>query len=140
MHCLPKCPQCSTHFFSTVHPIQSSSSILSSPIHHTCQRHLTYWETFDQASVCMMPRVFRCNPACDGSDGNPKSANLKKAHCMLQSLITFRIFVRCQRLINRNVRQLFSSNRGVSHLYEACRIDDVSRGSLLGYEISSFAR
>jgi len=51
------------------------------------------------------------------------------------SLITFQIFVRCQRLIARNVRQLFSSNRGVLHLNEACSIDDVSRRSLSGYEI-----
>ena len=50
-------------------------------------------------------------------------------------LITFPIFVPSQRLIARNVRELFSFNRGVSHLNEACRIDDVSRGSLLCYEI-----
>jgi hypothetical protein len=50
-------------------------------------------------------------------------------------LITFPIFVLSQRLIARNVRKLFSFNRGVSHLNEACRIDDVSRGSLLCYEI-----
>ncbi len=49
-------------------------------------------------------------------------------------LITFRIFVRCQRLIARNVANGFLLNRGVSHHYEACRIDDVSRGSLSGYE------
>ena len=51
------------------------------------------------------------------------------------SLITFQIFVRCQRLIARNVRELFSFNRGVSHLNEARRINDVSRGSLSYYEI-----
>ena len=39
-------------------------------------------------------------------------------------LITFPIFVPSQRLIARNVRELFSFNRGVSHLNEACRIDD----------------
>jgi hypothetical protein len=39
------------------------------------------------------------------------------------------------RLIARNVRELFSFNRGVLHLNEACRIDDVSRGSLSCYEI-----
>jgi len=38
-------------------------------------------------------------------------------------------------LIARNDRELFSSNRGVSHLNEACRIDELSRGSVLGYEI-----
>jgi hypothetical protein len=53
-------------------------------------------------------------------------------------LITFPIFVRCQRLIARNDRELFSSNRGVSHLNEACRIDALSRGSILGYEILTF--
>jgi hypothetical protein len=50
-------------------------------------------------------------------------------------LITFPIFVPSQRLIARNVHELFSFNRGVSHLNEACRIDDVSRGSLSCYEI-----
>ena len=54
------------------------------------------------------------------------------------SLITFPIFVRCQRLIARNDRELFSSNRGISHLNEACRIDELSRGSILGYEILTF--
>ncbi len=50
-------------------------------------------------------------------------------------LITFPIFVPSQRLIARNVRELFSFNCGVSHLNEARRIDDVSRGSLSCYEI-----
>ena len=50
-------------------------------------------------------------------------------------LITFPIFVLSQRLIARNVRKLFSFNRGVSHLNEARRIDDMSRGSLSCYEI-----
>jgi hypothetical protein len=54
----------------------------------------------------------------------------KLYHC----LITFRIFVRCQRLIARNVANGFFLNRGVSHCYEACCIDDMSRGSLSGYE------
>jgi hypothetical protein len=45
------------------------------------------------------------------------------------------MFVRLQRLIARNVRELFSSNRGISHFYEACRINEVSRGSVLGPEI-----
>jgi hypothetical protein len=38
-------------------------------------------------------------------------------------------------LIARNVCELFSFNRGISHLNEACRIDELSRGSVLGYEI-----
>jgi hypothetical protein len=50
-------------------------------------------------------------------------------------LITFPNFVPSQCLIVRIVRELFSFNRGVSHLNEACRIDDVSRGSLSCYEI-----
>jgi capsule polysaccharide export protein KpsC/LpsZ len=50
-------------------------------------------------------------------------------------LITFPIFVPSQRLIARNVCELFSFNCVFSHLNEACRIDDVSRGSLLCYEI-----
>ena len=53
-------------------------------------------------------------------------------------LITFPIFVLSQRLIARNVRKLFSFNRGVSHLNKACRINDndVSRGSLSCYIFS----
>ena len=43
-------------------------------------------------------------------------------------LITFSIFVLSQRLIARNVPELFSFICGVSHLNEACHIDDVSRG------------
>ncbi len=50
-------------------------------------------------------------------------------------LITFPIFVPSQRLIARNVRELFSFNRVVLHLNEARRIDDVSRGSLSCYKI-----
>jgi hypothetical protein len=41
-----------------------------------------------------------------------------------------------QRLIARNDRELFSSNRGVSHLNEACRIDELSRGFVLGLKFS----
>ncbi len=50
-------------------------------------------------------------------------------------LITFPIFVPLQRLIARNVRELFSFNRGILHLNEVFRIDDVNRGSLSCYEI-----
>jgi len=52
------------------------------------------------------------------------------------SLITFPIFVRWQRLIARNLAELSSSNRGVSHLHEAHRIDELSRGSILGLKFS----
>ena len=51
-------------------------------------------------------------------------------HC----LITFRFFVRSQRLIARNVANGLLFNRGVSHCDEACRINDVSRGSLSDYD------
>ena len=51
------------------------------------------------------------------------------------SLISFRIFLLSQRLIARNVCELFSFNHGISHLNEACHIDDVSRGSLSCYKI-----
>ena len=37
--------------------------------------------------------------------------------------------------INQKDRELFSSNRGISHLNEACRINDLIRGSIWGYEI-----
>ena len=50
------------------------------------------------------------------------------------SLITFRIFVHCQRLIARNVAELFSFLAVIRDLNEARHIDDVSRGSLSGYE------
>jgi hypothetical protein len=50
-------------------------------------------------------------------------------------LITFPIFVPSQRLIARNVCELFSFNRGVSHLNEVRCINDVSRGSLSCYKI-----
>jgi hypothetical protein len=57
--------------------------------------------------------------------------NLELRKC----LITFPIFVPSQRLIARNVHELFSFNLGISHLNNACCIDDVSRGSLSCYEI-----
>jgi hypothetical protein len=42
-------------------------------------------------------------------------------------------------LIARNVRELFcelfSSNCGVTHFNKACRINELSRGFILGYEI-----
>jgi hypothetical protein len=44
--------------------------------------------------------------------------NLELREC----LITFPIFVPSQRLIARNIRELFSFNRGVSHLNNACCI------------------
>ena len=47
----------------------------------------------------------------------------------------FQFFVHCQRLIARNVANGFLLNRGISHCYEACRIDYVSRGFVLRYEI-----
>ena len=50
-------------------------------------------------------------------------------------LKTFPIFVPSQCLIARNVCELLSFNRGLSHLNKARRIDDVSRGSLSCYEI-----
>jgi hypothetical protein len=36
----------------------------------------------------------------------------------------------------RNNRELFSSNRGVSHLHEACRIDDLVEGLFWGMKFS----
>ncbi len=52
------------------------------------------------------------------------------------SLITFRMFVRWQRLTARNVAELFSYNCGVSHSYAACCIDELSRGSIRGMKFS----
>jgi hypothetical protein len=54
---------------------------------------------------------------------------------LCSSLITFPIFVCLQHLIAQNVRKLLLFMFGVSHFYAACLIDDVSRGSVLGYEI-----
>jgi hypothetical protein len=54
---------------------------------------------------------------------------------LLARLITFPIFVRSQPLISRNARELFSPNHAVSHFYAACRIDELSRGSVLGYKL-----
>ena len=50
-------------------------------------------------------------------------------------LITALLVVRSHRLIARNARELFSSNRGISHLNEACRINKLSRGSNSGCKI-----
>ena len=50
-------------------------------------------------------------------------------------LITFPSFVRWQCLKARNVRELFSSNCGVSNLNKACCINELSRGSNLRYDI-----
>ena len=52
------------------------------------------------------------------------------------SLITFPNFARWQRLIARNVCELFSSNRGISHLHKACCMDELSRGFILGLKFS----
>jgi hypothetical protein len=53
-------------------------------------------------------------------------------------LITFLLFVRWQQLIARSDHELFSSNRGVSHVNKACCINELSRWSVLGYEILTF--
>ena len=53
---------------------------------------------------------------------------------LCDSLITFSIVVHSQYLIDRNVAKLFSSNLGVSHLNEACCVDEVSRGFVSGPE------
>ena len=51
------------------------------------------------------------------------------------SLNNFFTFCTLTCLIARNDHALFSSNRGASHLNEARRINDLGRGSALGYEI-----
>jgi len=51
------------------------------------------------------------------------------------SLITFPTIVYRQRLIARNLAELSSSNRDVSHLHEAHCINELSRESMLGYKI-----
>ena len=51
------------------------------------------------------------------------------------SLLIFPIFVCWQQLIARNVAELSSFKRGVSHLNKAWRINKLSRGSYLSYEI-----
>ena len=54
---------------------------------------------------------------------------------LCDSLITFLLFGPRLRLIARNVRELFCSNRGVSHVNEACHIDELSRWFVSGPEI-----
>ncbi len=61
-------------------------------------------------------------------------ASLKIELC--DCLITSPIFVPSQCLIARNVHKLFNSNCGISHLHEACHIDELSRGSVLGLTFS----
>ena len=48
--------------------------------------------------------------------------------------ITFCFFVHWQSFMARNVGELFSSNRGISHLYKACHTDELSRGPISGLE------
>ena len=50
-------------------------------------------------------------------------------------LISPQNFILCQCLLVRNVCKLFSSNRAISHIYAAHCINELSRGSILGYEI-----
>ena len=57
---------------------------------------------------------------------------------LLRCLVSSPIFVRCQRLIARKIAELFSSNRAMSQFYEACGINDVSRGSMLCRFAASF--
>ena len=54
---------------------------------------------------------------------------------VFRGLITFLLFVRSQCLIARNVCELFSYNRGLLQSNEACCINELSRGFVLGYEI-----
>jgi hypothetical protein len=77
---------------------------------------------------------------CDESFASKKSSEREffvpaGTHLAVKLLITFPIFVPSQRLIDRNVAELFSSNRGFSHLNKACRIDELNRGSISGPEI-----
>ena len=51
------------------------------------------------------------------------------------SLKPFQIFVCCQCLIARKLAELFSFLAVIRDLNEARHINDVSRGSLSGYEI-----
>ena len=57
-----------------------------------------------------------------------------------KSLITFRIFVRCRRLIARKLAELFSFLAVIPDLNEARHIDDVSRGSILSLKSYYFCK
>jgi len=87
MHCLPKHPQHSTHF-SQLRTV-FDQALLFRPVEFITRPvkgiQFIEWHC-DRASLCTMPRVSRHNPACDGSNEEPKSANLKKTHPMLQSI------------------------------------------------------
>ncbi len=50
---------------------------------------------------------------------------------LLWCLVSSPIFVRWQCLIARKIAELFSSNRAMLQFYEACGIDDMSRGFVL---------
>jgi len=49
---------------------------------------------------------------------------------LLWGLVTSTIFVRFLRLIARKLAELFRFHRAMTQFYEACGIDDVSRGSV----------
>ena len=53
-------------------------------------------------------------------------------------VITSQIFVLQASGRHQNLAEVFSYNCGILLLHSACRIDDVSRGSLLGYKIITF--
>ncbi len=53
--------------------------------------------------------------------------------------LTCHFFVRSQRLVARNVDELFSSNCAVSHFFAACCINELSGGSISSPESSLVA-
>ena len=69
-------------------------------------------------------QVFFC------SRPNPYSGKAVNQLCV--SLINFKIFVHWQCLIAINVRELFISNHGISHVHAACSFNVPTRGSVLG--------
>ena len=53
--------------------------------------------------------------------------------------VTFQIPIRSPSWRHQNLAELFSFNFAISHSNEARRIDELSRGSVLGYEILTFS-
>ncbi len=79
-------------------------------------------------ATLLSPPQWQWNPSCP-----PAPSNIC-IHLFNELLLSY-IFVRWQHFMAGNVAELFSSNRGVSHFYAACCINELSRRSVLGYKI-----
>ena len=81
---------------------------------------------------------------CDESFASKKSSEREffvpaGTHLAVKLFITFPIFVPSQHLIDRNVAELFSSNRFFFHLNKACHIDELIEGQFRGPKFSQLS-